>query len=62
VHGDLRVVCFGPFRFDLANGLVFNSGQQAPLPHRALGVLAVLACAAGKWSVRRSFSRRCGGA
>ncbi len=35
-------VSFGPFRFDPANGLLYDGGREIPLPPRALGVLALL--------------------
>ncbi|HXT50928.1 MAG TPA: winged helix-turn-helix domain-containing protein, partial [Thermoanaerobaculia bacterium] len=42
------VVGFGPFRFDRGNGLLWRSGEELPLPPRALAVLSVLVERAGR--------------
>ena len=37
--GARSVVCFGPFRLELADGLLTREGEEVRLPPRALMIL-----------------------
>jgi DNA-binding winged helix-turn-helix (wHTH) protein len=51
----LRMVAFGPFTFDQANGLLRRADSEVPLPPRVLGVLAYLVARPGQVVARQEL-------